>query len=923
MSLKTPTDIFRDWLASHDKEARVAVVIDSDRFLADEKVLSKPATVDPSGREWQLAVFRGDDLAFRLRFRDATAKGRTVIVLARGPESIAPIDVSCVADVLAKNEAGDPLDLSVAALFRRVAPKINFPVAELRRFKGELLARLGHVQEAADKVIDRWGKPDSWGRGQVAAMVLLAHHPELNLSDIWPDEDASADFLAHVVKLLVGLPQLRSHRAVVQQVIHEAAREQVDGFLYWADAEPGELAAYLVLRDFAGQTKLQNPSTQLAGLHLFSPDLPLAKMEPVAMKVIAALKLQQAAWEATNQCADIFLTPPRVARVLEQVPASADVATMLKQGSAAILRQQLASALQTFFQQPSASALSWVVPLEGHPVLQADEPLSERTRQCRAALNLLLRLNRIEQRLALKVPKFAHADALLDWFTGNGQHLLELDLAKAHHELETSGDDGLLEPGQQYLFGGPDELRPSASSLKGRVLARMRELDEALVSFVKAGPEQFGKGARSVRGLLRDKIEVSQIAAGTLPGRVWVLIFDGMRFDSWETVVKPLLAEFFTVEDAPYFCVLPSFTAYARTGLLAGGLPTEWKGFKGTPSDDEKQLFAVNMGLTAQEKSKLRFVTEADTTKARAKLSFTDKDAALVNVLIYPVSDKACHEFGGDLASFNHKIRADIVGDPTQGVRGILDDLLKRIGPDDTVVLSSDHGFVELLPGESVEVAAAEAKQAGKTLEASVRWRYIEGFAPAKMPEAVAVSVGSDKVWMAPARRWFCREGTKDTPRYTHGGLSLAEVVVPGVVLRRVTEKVARAELMDLPAALPVAEDDTVEMAVTVRNSGTSELNFEVRVLNNLGEELLAQSGSLAPANKLKFTARVLGRYKETSDREPDVNQTVSAVTLRLRHTDLHGQWRDAIDGLISIPVQVKPKAVKFETDALKSFDDI
>ena len=100
-----------------------------------------------------------------------------------------------------------------------------------------------------------------------------------------------------------------------------------------------------------------------------------------------------------------------------------------------------------------------------------------------------------------------------------------------------------------------------------------------------------------------------------------MLIFDGMRFDSWETVVKPLLAEFFTIQDAPYFCVLPSFTVYARIALLAGALPTEWKGFKGTYSDNEQQLFAVNMGLTAQEaKTKLRFVTEADTTKARAKL---------------------------------------------------------------------------------------------------------------------------------------------------------------------------------------------------------------------------------------------------------------------------------------------------------------
>lgn len=928
MLLKTPPEIFSEWLAGHDKEARVAIVIDSDRFLADAKTLDKPALVDPAGREWQLAIFRGDDLAFRLRFRDATSRGRTVIVLSRSADISDPIDVSFVADVIAKNEAGDPLDLSVTAFFRRVAPKINFPVGELRRFKAELLSRLEHVQEAAEKVIQRWGKPDSWGRGQVGAMVLLAHHPELILNDIWPDENAPEDFLAHVVRLLVGLPQLRSHRDVVQQVIHEAAREQVNAALFWAHAAPEELAAYLVLRDFAGRAKLQNPSTQLAGLQLFSPELDLTKMESLAPKVIAALKKQSGTWAAVNECADVFLTPKRVVRVLDLVRAvtvgAPDSAALLAQGSPAVLRQQLLVALQAFFDQPSPQALAWVPPLEGHALLRAADRFSDRARQCRAALNLLLRLHRIEERLVLKVPPFPHADALLDWFTGKGQHLLELDVSHAHHDLDACGDDELLDKGQKYLFGESDELRPTVGSLKERVLARLCQLDDALATFVRGSPEQFGKGIRSVRGLLRDKVDVGQIKAGTLPGRVWILLFDGMRFDSWDAVVKPLLAGSFEIQDAPYFCVLPSFTAYARTGLFAGALPAEWKGFKGTYSDNEQQLVAVNMGLTAQEaKWKLRFVTEADTTKARAKLAFNDKDAASVNVLIYPVSDQACHDFEGDLVSFNNKIRADIVGNPSHGVRGILDDLQKRIRPDDTVVLSSDHGFVELLPGNAVAVAEAEAVHAGKTLEANVFWRYVEGFAPAKMPEAVAVSVGNDKVWMAPARRWFCREGTKVTPRYTHGGLSLAEVVVPGVVLRRVTTKVARVELIDLPGVIPADEDKVVQLPVTVRNSGNCELEFELRVLNNLGEELLAKRGRLAPATTASEIAPVLAKYEETSDREPDPSGTVTAVTLHLRHTDLQGEWRDALDGSVTIPVKVTPKAVKLGTDALKSFDDI
>jgi hypothetical protein len=63
-------------------------------------------------------------------------------------------------------------------------------------------------------------------------------------------------------------------------------------------------------------------------------------------------------------------------------------------------------------------------------------------------------------------------------------------------------------------------------------------------------------------------------------------------------------------------------------------------------------------GVSASAARPGRRAAQADTTKARAKLPFTEKDAWLVNVLIYPVSDDACHNFKGDLASFNHKIAA-------------------------------------------------------------------------------------------------------------------------------------------------------------------------------------------------------------------------------------------------------------------------
>ena len=114
-----------------------------------------------------------------------------------------------------------------------------------------------------------------------------------------------------------------------------------------------------------------------------------------------------------------------------------------------------------------------------------------------------------------------------------------------------------------------------------------------------------------------------------------------------------------------------------------------------------------------------------------------------------------------------------------------------------------------------------------------------------------------------------------------------------------------------------------MELPFTVRNTGNCVIEFDVRVANNLGQEVFQHQAQLAPATPAKLTASLMARYRETPAREPDPTGTVSAVALRLRHTDLNGTWQEALDGRASIPVKIKPKAVKSETDALKGFDDV
>ena len=82
------------WLSDRSDQARLAVAVDGDRLLADAGVLGKETITDSQGRVWQLVVFRGDDLAFRLAYRKARIAQRVLIVLARSTDAQSKIDVS-------------------------------------------------------------------------------------------------------------------------------------------------------------------------------------------------------------------------------------------------------------------------------------------------------------------------------------------------------------------------------------------------------------------------------------------------------------------------------------------------------------------------------------------------------------------------------------------------------------------------------------------------------------------------------------------------------------------------------------------------------------------------------------------------------------------------------------------------------------
>jgi hypothetical protein len=922
----TPVDIFLKWLGDRPDQARMAIAVDGDRLLADAGILGKETQTDSQGRAWQLVVFRGDDLAFRLAYRTARCEKRVLVVLARSTDAESKIDVSYLTDILSANEGGPPLDLSVPAVFRKICPKINFPTAELRRFKEPLLERLESVPKAVDKIVERWGRPDDWGRGQVAALVLLAGHPEWALSDIWPDEIDPATAIAHGLRVMLLVPSDSPDLSIIRELLQDAVHPQVRDYCFWFEQPIEDIAGYLLIRALAQDMKLQNPGVQIAGLQLFPFEMPLDKLEKLAAKVIAAMKSNAPAWRLLERRAEDFITPKRSEKLAQLLPLEPSGKILSAMTSPAMLFLYLRQCMLAFFSESGEAGLGWTAGLASHPVLKADfGDMVGRRRQCLAAARLALGISRMEACLATSMPLLQHPDGLLDWYLNSGNHRLELEASRAFHDLIGCEDEEIYSAGKSYFAGIDGETAPTPGSLAFRVRERLNSLDAKLAAFVEPDPAKLANDERSVISFLKEglKDELYPILAGDSDRRVWVLIFDGMRFDTWEDIVQPLLGEYFSISGGARFCVLPSYTLYARTSLLAGATATMWAANKSPTSRDEAVLFANNIGLAAHEvKDKLRFVTDADTTKARAALGFTDKTARPVNVLIYPISDE-CHDYKGDLASFNDKIRLDILGNNLAGIRGILDDLLQRVKPGDLVFATSDHGFVEL-PGDSaVVVSQADVTSHHCTFGDTVFYRYAKRFRPLAMTAAVPVDAGNESHYLCVGREWLKREGVGTPVRYSHGGLSLSEVVVPAVRLERVTEKFAAMELTGLPSAIKVDEDLDFELIFSVRNKGNVDSCYELVVRTNLGEQLLVASGDLAPAATKSSKCTVHGTYKEKISGDVDPAGTVKAVELRLRYRDAADNWRETADGVVNIPVMVHGKKTKLATDALAGFDEV
>jgi hypothetical protein len=293
-----------------------------------------------------------------------------------------------------------------------------------------------------------------------------------------------------------------------------------------------------------------------------------------------------------------------------------------------------------------------------------------------------------------------------------------------------------------------------------------------------------------------------------------VMVFDGLRTDAWDEFLRPIFEERFEViESRPGSALIPTETHLSRKAIGAGCLPEAFC------STNELKLLQAWLKANMDLSPRFETVKDDDTVASGMTVRYVSDQ---LEYIVFSFTDKNLHGNPQDLAFIYNATVQEII---RQDVRSVL----RELPGDALLFVTSDHGFLPVpkptvtIPdaivagGHDVKYRSArttahlEGKDAGQVVEFDAR---VMGFPPTS--EAVSGAAIRYVLFPCPGFTLRRQKGHRDPDRYTHGGLSLAECLVPMVVLgpRRAEQPALHIERVEQVGS--VSEGEEMELQITV-----------------------------------------------------------------------------------------------------------
>lgn len=867
-------------LAGLAAEARLVCVLDPPGRLC------LGPSIQVRGADWPVVRYSGDDLVFRSAYVPGE---RAVIWITKQARAHAEgrLQLSSLADVLARADA--ILDLSLEGVLGTLVPGEVWPPEALQTHAPLLAEHLAEVV-SGHKAIRRALPPGAaLDASAVRALALHCLQPQIPPAEFLFRHDTAAGVLNQYITLAWSADWDGQGAVLLREQARLASRTDLSSVAAWLDAPVEGLSRYIYLYRCLSRAGLPNVNNQLRGLGLLPFD-----PEPMEAQIATALARwdRDAGWRnRVIQQAEAGLTRVDLLKAIELL----DLGTIdrllatIAQADTPGLLSELAARLVPMAQKARALRRATIAWEQHRPLAIAGLPQTPYSKQAEAMVRILDEAAYITRVVSAGVPAFPGLAAAIDWYVTSRASGLELAHSRAMAALWSIPDEACRTPLQQYL----DYLRKQVTDY-------LDQADHALASLVAGDFRGYLASPRLSINAVRDAVRSGRLRP-TADACLWLVIFDGMRWDTWEQVVKPRLLESFELsQEKAYLSLLPSWTQIARTGLLAGQLPSHWRGYRGTFTADQLVLAARLLDLPEDDaRTELRFFSRMENESA-GELDPTER--LPYNVLIFNVSDDNIHHLKGGLDAVNQ-----VVG---QLLGGILDMLNTLVKPGDTVILASDHGFTELDRGACSTVRDdARWQRYAEGGRNPVSYRCIAGVEPpAELPDSFSFEyrgVPDGKFTVAVGRRWFQRADSRgEPPRYAHGGLSFAEMVVPGAVLRRMTVERLEISLEGLPGRLDVDEGDELSFTVTLANTGNRPAAYALSYRADTDAHDRTVRGALQPGQQAPVRISVQPVYRAKG-------KSTQAVHVHLAYGPTDDKLRDALPR--TIPVTVHPRKGKIE----------
>lgn len=557
-TFSTLRDYFDQQLARLPPPARRVLVLDPPGLLALGE------TVDVEGRRWLVFRYDGNDLAFRQAYGHDGPDAPHIIWVTRPPAWVSPqtIDLSFLNDVVCR--ADEILDLSLSGVLKALRPRETWPQEALTRFETVLANHLGAVLDAYTDLRRAIGPTTPLDTHALGALVLHARHPNIPAGDFIFRSAGPRQTLERYLRMLVQEEWDEEGLTMLREQARGALWPSAKDLEPWIDAPPSGLMRYLYLRRWLSRHRVPHIAAVTRGLLPFDP-------RPLEPWVDTGLRL----WEGAPDWREALTV--RVEAALEEAEleealgllgastASALLSALSRAETPAVaygLARRLLAGVRSA-EELGRLALAW----PRHRPLADTWPETAYTLRASSVRRFLDELAFIFERLTADAPPPSDLTELVDGYVQNRLYDLEYAVARAGESL-------------RHLPGLERTLFPLLDQVQRTVRGYLDGLDRELARHIRADWEGYLRHPRLAIQVLRDTvIRPRRPSAET---SVWIIVFDGMRYDTWEQVVKPRLRERYTVEwERPYLSLLPSWTGIARTGLLAGKTPDGWRSYQG------------------------------------------------------------------------------------------------------------------------------------------------------------------------------------------------------------------------------------------------------------------------------------------------------------------------------------------------------